>query len=666
MRPSPRTLFPLLAAMLAVACASIGNPDGGRYDEEPPVVVSCMPADKAVGVTKKKVSILFNEYVKLESANEKVVISPPQIETANVRAEGKRVKVDLFDSLQANTTYTIDFSDAIEDNNEGNPMGQYTYSFSTGEVIDTMEVSGTVLNAENLEPVKGMMVGLYPADSTFHDTLFTTVPLRRVSRTNGSGRFTIKGVKPGRYRTFALQDADGNFIFNQKSEMVAWDTTVVSTSCRPDIRMDTIWRDSTHYDSIRVVPYTHYYPDNIVLRAFKEEGQDVHLLKQERPVPDYFKLYFTAPLDTLPVIRGLNFNDSCLVVERSLKNDTLTYWVTDTTYSYMQDTLTFAITYLETDTLGQLVPRTDTLDLSPKETRAKQLKDLYKKIEDWEKDRAKRAKRSKTPLPPEENPFLKTFLTITPRPTGSIDPNQNLTLLAGEPIASVDTSMVRFFIKKDTLWVPEPFLFEPHELDRKAYVLYAEWKPQEQYRFEADSTAFRGVLGHVSRPVKQELKVKSLDEFGSLFVHVVGPSDSNIVVQLINRSDKPVREIVADASGQADFFYLKPGEYFLRCFIDRNGNGKWDTGSYAQQLHPEEVFYFPKPISVKAKWDIEQDWNLRSIPTEKQKPSVLVKQKADKKKDVRSRNKEREEELRKGKSGKSGNKQTTGSNITRL
>ena len=254
MKTSSRFLIALWASLLAVACASIGNPDGGRYDEEPPVVVSCMPADRAVGVTKKKVSILFNEYVKLESANEKVVISPPQIETANVRAEGKRVKVDLFDSLQANTTYTIDFSDAIEDNNEGNPMGQYTYSFSTGDVIDTMEVSGTVLNAENLEPVKGVMVGLFPADSTFHDSLFTTTPFRRVSRTNGSGRFTIKGVKPGRYRTFALQDADGDFTFSQKSEMVAWDTTVISTSCRPDIRMDTVWRDSTHYDSIRVVP----------------------------------------------------------------------------------------------------------------------------------------------------------------------------------------------------------------------------------------------------------------------------------------------------------------------------------------------------------------------------------------------------------------------------
>ena len=219
MRYTPITIL-TLATLTCIACASIGNPDGGRYDEEPPVVVQCFPKDKSTQNDKKKLSILFNEFVKLENANDKVVVSPPQIEAANVRADGKRIKIDLFDDLLENTTYTIDFSDAIEDNNEGNPMGNYTYSFSTGETIDTMEISGTVLNAEDLEPVKGVMVGLYPADSTFSDTLFTTMPMTRVSRTNGSGRFVIKGVKPGKYYAYALKDADGNYIFNQKSEAV--------------------------------------------------------------------------------------------------------------------------------------------------------------------------------------------------------------------------------------------------------------------------------------------------------------------------------------------------------------------------------------------------------------------------------------------------------------
>lgn len=651
MRYTPITIL-TLATLTCIACASIGNPDGGRYDEEPPVVVQCFPKDKSTKNDKKKLSILFNEFVKLENANEKVVVSPPQIESANVRADGKRIKIDLFDDLLENTTYTIDFSDAIEDNNEGNPMGNYTYSFSTGEIIDTMEISGTVLNAEDLEPVKGVMVGLYPADSTFSDTLFTTKPMIRVSRTNGSGRFVIKGVKPGKYYAYALKDADGNYIFNQKSEAVGWDTTTLITSSKPDIRMDTIWRDTVRYDSIRVVPYTHYLPDDVVIRLFLEGGQDQHLLKTERPVPEYFTLYFTAPADSLPAIKGLNFDEKCLVPEYSQNFDTITYWVTDTMFSYQKDTLAMTLTYLETDTTGKLVQRTDTLEMASKLSREKQRKEQLEKIEEWNKEREKKIKKSKTPLPYEENPYERIYLTMTGKPAGSIDPDQNILFTASEPIAKIDTSKIHFFQKQDSNWIPTPYLFLPIEGRGKEYKLYAEWQPKEQYSFQVDSAAITSILGNTNKPIKQEFRVRDLDEFGALFVQVVAPNDSGLVIQLLNRSDKPVRQVRADKDGRADFFYLKPGEFFLRCFIDRNANDEWDTGDYSEGIQPEEVFYFPKPIEVKAKWDIEQDWNIRSIEVCKQKPLAITKQKPDKKKDIKDRNRQREEEKRKGKSGK--------------
>lgn len=651
MRYTPITIL-TLATLTCIACASIGNPDGGRYDEEPPVVVQCFPKDKSTKNDKKKLSILFNEFVKLENANEKVVVSPPQIESANVRADGKRIKIDLFDDLLENTTYTIDFSDAIEDNNEGNPMGNYTYSFSTGEIIDTMEISGTVLNAEDLEPVKGVMVGLYPADSTFSDTLFTTKPMIRVSRTNGSGRFVIKGVKPGKYYAYALKDADGNYIFNQKSEAVGWDTTTLITSSKPDIRMDTIWRDTVRYDSIRVVPYTHYLPDDVVIRLFLEGGQDQHLLKTERPVPEYFTLYFTAPADSLPAIKGLNFDEKCLVPEYSQNFDTITYWVTDTMFSYQKDTLAMTLTYLETDTTGKLVQRTDTLEMASKLSREKQRKEQLEKIEEWNKEREKKIKKSKTPLPYEENPYERIYLTMTGKPAGSIDPDQNILFTASEPIAKIDTSKIHFFQKQDSNWIPTPYLFLPIEGRGKEYKLYAEWQPKEQYSFQVDSAAITSILGNTNKPIKQEFRVRDLDEFGALFVQVVAPNDSGLVIQLLNRSDKPVRQVRADKDGRADFFYLKPGEFFLRCFIDRNANDEWDTGDYSEGIQPEEVFYFPKPIEVKAKWDIEQDWNIRSIEVCKQKPLTITKQKPDKKKDIKDRNRQREEEKRKGKSGK--------------
>ena len=658
-----RYLTVTLFALLLAACASIGNPDGGRYDETPPKVLVSYPADKATNSDKKKISIAFDEYIKLENASEKVIVSPPQIEAPNIRADGKRVRIDLYDSLQANTTYTIDFSDAIEDNNEGNPMGNYTYSFSTGDEIDTMEVAGTVLNAENLEPIKGIMVGLYPADTSFNDTILRSTPFKRVSRTNGSGKFSIKGVKPGKYHVFALKDADGNFLFNQKSEIIAFDTTTYTTSQGPDLRMDTVWRDSTHWDSIRAIPFTHYYPDDIVLRAFQEEGQDQHMLKNERLVPESFTFYFTAPADSLPKIKGLNFNDSCLVAEPTLHNDTITYWVTDTMFTYHQDTLAMTITYLETDTLGMLSPHTDTLEMAPKTTYEKLKKEKDKKIEDWEKEREKKLKKAKEPLPYEENPFLKTFLEITGKPAGSLDPNQNVVFTSNEPIASLDTTMMHFYLKKDSNLIPQPFLFLPVEGSLRSYTLYAEWETKQQYVFQVDSAAFLSILGNGSKAIKQEFRVRDEDEFGSIFVHITS-KDSNVVVQIMSKGDKPMRTLRADEKGRADFYYMKPGDYYIRCFIDNNQNDKWDTGNYQEGKQPEEVFYFPKPLTVKAKWDLAQDWNPRLERLDKQKAMEITKQKPDKEKTVKDRNRKRDEEMRKAKSGRSKNSNNRSSNST--
>lgn len=640
-------LLCLLALLLTAACASIGNPDGGRFDETPPRVVGSSPADGAVNVSKRKVQILFDEYIKLEKASEKVVISPPQIEPANVRADGKRVKVDFYDSLRANTTYTIDFSDAIEDNNEGNPMGQYTFSFSTGDVIDTMQVSGRVLNAADLEPIKGIMVGLYPADSTWNDTLFRTRPFLRVSRTNGEGRFTIKGVKDGAYRVRALDDKDGDFVFSQKNERVAFDTMVYVTGSFPDVRMDTVWRDSLWYDSIRVVPYTHYTPDDVLLLAFLEDGQERHLLKTVYPEPTNFTFYFTAPSDSTPRIKGLNFDERCLVADASLKNDTVTFWVTDTALIHRQDTLSMILSYMETDTLGQLVVTNDTLDLSPKTTYAKIAAERSKQIEAWEKDRERRQKKAKKPLPYEENPYERIWLEAGFKPSGSLAPNQNVRYLAKEPILEVDTTKIYFYVKKDTDWLPAPFLFMPEERSAKSYMLYAEWEPGQKYRFVMDTAAVVSVLEHESKSVRQEFHVRAVEEYGSIFIHVISP-DTGVVVQLLSKNDKVEAQQRTDKDGNADFFFMKPGEYYMRCYVDANGNGQWDTGDYASGLQPERVYYFGKPLPLKAQWDLRQDWDVRAVDVARQKPMAITKQKPDKEKKLKNRNAERDREMQRG------------------
>ena len=269
--------LPLL--ILLTACASIGNPDGGPYDEEAPIFVSSTPQAYATAVKDGKIVLEFNENIKLEKAFEKVVVSPPQLEMPEIKYSGKRITIQLLDTLKPNTTYSVDFNDAVVDNNEGNPLENFAFVFSTGDNVDTLAVSGTVLDASNLEPIKGMLVGAYKAGC---DTLFSTTPFERLSRTDSRGRFTIKGLAPGSYRIYALADANQNYFFDQKSEKIAFMDMTVEPFATPAMRADTIWRDSTTIDSIMYVPYTRFQPDDLVLRAFNEEFYSQYLLKNER------------------------------------------------------------------------------------------------------------------------------------------------------------------------------------------------------------------------------------------------------------------------------------------------------------------------------------------------------------------------------------------------
>lgn len=643
-----------LLGVIVYSCASIGQPDGGRFDEEPPKVVSASPSNKAVNVNRKKMSILFDEYIKLENASEKVTVSPPQNEPANIRAEGKRIRIDLYDSLRPNTTYTIDFSDAIQDNNEGNPMGMFTYYFSTGDAIDTMEVSGTVLNAQNLEPVKDLLVGLYPADSTYHDSLFTTRSMDRVGRTNGSGRFTIKGVANGRYRAFALGDGDGDMKFSQKSEQLAFDTTTFVTTQKEDFRIDTLWTDSTHWRGIKRTPYVHYYPDNLVLLSFLEQGKR-YLVKNERPQLNKFSMIFSTPSDTLPKIEGLNFDASKLIVERSQHNDTLTYWVPDTNIAYM-DTLTIQMTYMAThDSLDMLITKIDTLEFAAKVTHDRLEKERLKNSEDWVKDREKQQKKSKTPLPYAENPYEHTYLEMKVAPT-TIVPIQDVKFTFEEPIARVDTSLIHLQQKVDTIFTEIPFEFVANELNPRQFSLYprdVDWEVGATYQLSADSIAFESEMGNfLQKSYKADIRVGKLEEYGTiaLKIHNMGlHKGETAYVQLMDKSDKPVRTDSVDAAGNIKFWWLKPGEFYLRLFVDRNGNGQWDTGSYELQQQPESVYYFPQPISVVAYADTEQGWDVLGIPRETQKPLAITKQKPDKKKSTKERNRQRDEERAKNK-----------------
>lgn len=642
-RPTNRH-FPLILiaalSLLMVACARMGQPDGGWFDDDPPRIIGSNPADQAVGINSKRITIQFDEYIKLEDATQNVIVSPPQLEMPEIKATGKKIVVDLKDSLKANTTYTIDFSDAISDNNENNPLGNYTFTFSTGERIDTFEVAGTVLDASNLEPIKGIQVGLY---ADLADSAFRTKPLLRVARTDGRGRFVIKGVAPGEYRVYALQDADGNYMFNQKSEMVAFSHTTYKPSAGPDIRQDTIWRDSLRIDNILRVPYTHFYPDDIILLAFQEVQTDRYLLKQpERKDADRFTLYFSYGNPQLPEIRGFNFDEKdAFVLEASEKKDTLTYWLRDTAL-VNQDTLSMQLSYLMTDSTGVLVTQIDTVDVIAKTSYAKRQKELKKQVESWEKEQAKLKKQGE----PYDSIMPREPLKVQYNVPGTMAPDSRPTINMPAPLARCDTASIHLYTKVDTLWYRVPVDVQRRDSLLRTYDVLAEWTAGSEYSLEVDSAAFEDIYGNVSKPFKQGIKISTLDEFSTIVLQLAGVTDTTYVVQLLDQSEKIIKQVRTEANGDAVFFYVKPGGYYARAFRDRNGNGVWDTGNYDADLQPEEVYYFPGRIDCKEKWDITRPWNLNATPLNMQKPGEITKQKPDKEKQkLLNRNAERARRL---------------------
>ncbi|MDR2685012.1 MAG: Ig-like domain-containing protein, partial [Prevotellaceae bacterium] len=375
------TLFVLAvaASIIALGCANRGSgPQGGPKDIAPPVPVKSSPINSAVNYKKSHIEVIFNEIILVEKAFDNVVVSPPQIKPAVVKAYGRHLVVNLADTLLDNTTYTIDFGQAIVDNNEKNVLSGYSFSFSTGAQIDTLQMSGFLIDASNLNPLPNIFVGIH---SDLSDSAFITKAFDRITKTDEKGNFTIRNIKAGKYRIYALEDIGSNFRFDQPNEQIAFLENIFEPIAVTETKYDTLWRDSISkiedkidtirfIDTIKTVQTTQFYPDSIILKAFTEEFHKQYLIKNERPNKYHFSLYFNDMADSLPKIKALNFPfENAVFIQANDRKDSLTYWLTDS-LAWNTDTLHLIVEYLKTDSLNQLVRQTDTLHLRLKKSAA--------------------------------------------------------------------------------------------------------------------------------------------------------------------------------------------------------------------------------------------------------------------------------------------------------
>ena len=591
--------LPLLLAAMFAACANRGSgPQGGPKDTTPPKIVKTTPENGVLQFNSGKIDLSFDEYILLNNPADNIIISPPQLHPPQINAYGKKIHIVFQDTLTPNTTYTIDFGSAIKDNNEGNPLDNYTFSFSTGTSIDSLEIYGIVLDAQTLNPKKGIIVGI---QSNLDDTAFSALPLTRISKTNNEGEFSIKNIQHGSYRLYALSDLNRNYAYDP-GEQIAFADDVIIPYISIKNEIDTIWKDTLINDSLHHIPdsvYTsqfyYYEPSELLLLSFEEDKVRSYLVKTTRDKQHFITFIFSRTQPQLPGIRFIN-GDTAInyTVSRNAGMDTITCWLRDSS-AISTDSLQVELTYFKTDSAYNLFEQTDTL---------------------WTVFRPNKNKKAKKKT---EDPV---FVRLTTNVKSSINLDDTLTINSHTPVTRIDKGMIHLLLKKDTVYNELDFTLKPHTADSMGYQVIFPLKPQTEYELRIDSAAFTDMYGFTNNSTSLRFSSKAEEEYATLHI-VLAHNDNRAVLQLLSEKDAVVKEKRA-ADGKTTFKYIAPGNYYLRVFIDEDGNGKWTTGDWLKHRQPEQVFYLNKKLTLKANWEFEEMFDWTAVPLTEQKPKQLM------------------------------------------
>lgn len=617
-------LFVFFIPIIFPSCASIGTPNGGNIDTIPPVFIESNPLPNSINFNGKKIELVFDEYINIEKPSEKVIITPPQSRMPVIRSVGKKISIELKDTLKNNTTYTFDFTNSIVDNNEKNPIEGFSFAFSTGDVIDSLIISGLLLNAENLEPMPNIMVGLH---SNLEDSAFTTLPFTRTSMTNDKGQFWIRNIAPGTYKLFALNDQNRNFKFDQVKEDIAFCDSLIIPDFISDIRIDTVMVDGIATDSITEIVYNRFIPDDIILFLFKETSEIQYLSKHDRPLDRQLVLKFNSKVDSLPTLNLLEndssneFIENWFVTEFSEDKKDIIYWITDSLV-YKHDTIRVEANYLISDSLNNLIQKTDTLRF------------IWRNQEPASKDKRNESKQRSN------------ILKIDWSAKSTMEVYDTLKITFSEPVLDFDLDKIQIQQKKDTLWEVRNYPIIRDAYNPRLYIVDHKWFYEQEFRITIDSAAIFGIYGTWNDSIGTTFKFNSEKEYGNLYITLEGGKPG--FGELLDSSERVIKKSVLE-NGELIFEDLKAGSYFLRYIEDENGNGIWDPGNYSEGLQPEKVFYYNSTFTVSKYGDHSENWNIRLLPFNKQKPLDITKNKPQ----VRQKRTEQRDQNRQQNTGKS-------------
>lgn len=624
-----------ISAVFISGCAKIVAPTGGPKDEDHPLIVEIDPPDNTINFDSKKINITFNEYIQLKDLNNNLIISPPIEEKPEIKVKGKTLVIEFMEELKDSTTYNIYFGNSVQDFNEGNPIENFQYVLSTGSYIDSLSIEGQVINSFNLLPEEGVFVMLY---KDFEDSVpIKQIPLY-ISKTNEEGIYRINNIGNNQYKLFCLRDFNKNYLFDLPNEDIAYLDSLVGFELITETKIDTIFKSdssltdsvenlqdsifiidnfeedtlllkqviredsiSIEYDSLVhkpekeidsiIIESNSYFPvHNYVLRLFTEEREVQYLANNTRDTKQKIEIVFNKPVKDSIVftITDTIIEKEWYIKETGLNNDSIIYWLTDSTIFNKED-ITFALTYQKEDSNLVYQWSTDTL-----------------KMKCFEQKKPK--KKSDEPA----DTSLKYTLNVKNR--GTLDLNSQLDFIFENPLQSYDTSKINLFAVVDTLEFPVEFNFSKDSIKLRKYQLSVDWCEDTVYRLEIYPNALTDIYESVNDTNIIEFQTQKRDFYGKILADITGVDSSfQIICHLIlpgKENETIYRGKIISENQIVEFDFLPPKEFMFKVIIDKNFNNEWDTGEYLKHIQPEEVLYYEEKITVRSNWDIEINFNV--------------------------------------------------------
>jgi hypothetical protein len=587
-------ILAILISSLFHKCANIVPPTGGLKDTIPPIILSSNPPLYSTEITPAAITITFDELIELKNLQQQFLISPPQEEKPEIKQRGKILSIEFKSELASNTTYSLNFGNAIVDLNEGNPFNNFEFVFSTGESIDSMTIAGRVLSALENKPEENIVIMLYlnHADS---------VPMKEipfyVTRTDKEGFFKLRHLRADTFKMFALKDVNNNFLYDSPgNEAIAFLDTLIFPTGFDFISAQPTDSTGIGHDHDHEGEHTHEADTeddkqeatretkDILLRLFTEDASRQYIGSATRPERN--RLFFTLnkPSKQVPEMTPLNFSTETpwAITEAFPGNDSVLVWITDSIVSKM-DTIHLAVKFY---------------DIRPDS--------VYSSIDTLRFTFFESRQQTRQPGAPATTDQL---AAINVRNREVLDLFKKISFSLRRPVSLIDTSKISLVEIIDSVSAPLDFTLIQNQSYPRRFDLDVKLEEDREYSLISLPGTFTDIYGNTSDTIRTDFKTQKETNYGSLILTLTGV-DESLIIQLMDEKDVVLKEDFISENTILEYRFMKPLKYKLRAVFDSNNNRKWDTGNYLLGIQPEKVIMMKEIITLRAAWELELTWEI--------------------------------------------------------